>query len=109
MKIKKIQERCFQIILDNHESNYNALMQKSVKSTIEVKRLQNLAIGNFKTLNNQNPSFMTVVFYQYPQQNLFVQSHKTAGFGYKILKKLDSQMCSSLPEKIKVGNKLSKF
>ena len=84
-------------------------MQKSVKSTIEVKRLQNLAIGNFKTLNNQNPSFMTVVFYQYPQQNLFVQSHKTAGFGYKILKKLDSQMCSSLPEKIKVGNKLSKF
>ena len=56
-KIEKIQERCLQIILDDHKSNYDALLHKSGKSTMNVKRLRNLAIEIFKTLNNQNPSF----------------------------------------------------
>ena len=51
-KIEKIQERCLQIILEDHESNYNVLLDKSGKSTLEVPRLRILAIEIFKTLNN---------------------------------------------------------
>ena len=30
---------------------------------MEVKKLRTLAIENFETLNNQNPSFMREIFY----------------------------------------------
>ena len=33
---------------------------------MEVKRLRILAIEIFKTLNNQNPSFMREIFYRSP-------------------------------------------
>ena len=51
---------------------------------MEVKRLRTLKMEIFKILNNQNPSFMREIFYRspyvsYKKQNLFVQSHKTAG------------------------------
>ena len=49
-KIGKIEERCLQIILDDYESNYDAFLLTSRKSTIEVKRL---AIEIFKKLNNE--------------------------------------------------------
>ena len=58
---------------------------------MEVKKLRTLPIEIFKTLNNQNPSFMREMFYRSPyvshkQQNPFVQSHKKAAFGDKSLK-----------------------
>ena len=48
----------------------------------KVKRLRTLGIKIFKTLNNQNPSFMREIFYRSPyvshkKQNLFIQSHKS--------------------------------
>ena len=60
---------------------------------MKVKRKHTQAIEIFKTLNNQNPSFMRKIFYQSPyenhkKQNLFVPSHKTAAFGDKSLKSL---------------------
>ena len=65
-KIEKVQERCLRIILGDNESNYDALVNKSGKSTIEVKRLRTLAIEIWKTLNNQNPNFMREIFYRSP-------------------------------------------
>ena len=43
-KIVKIQERWLQIVLDNYESNYDALLHTSGKSTMKVKRFGALAI-----------------------------------------------------------------
>ena len=111
-KIEKIQEKCLQTILDDHESNYDASLHKPGKSTMEVIRLRTLAIEIFKTMNNQNPSFMREIFYWSPyvshkKQNLFVQSHKTAAFGDKSLKILDPQ--NSLPGKIKLVTNLVDF
>ena len=69
-----IQQRCLRIILDGYESNYNALLNRS---SMKIKRLRTLAIEIFKTLNNQNPSFMRETFYRSPylshkKQNLFI-------------------------------------
>ena len=68
-KIEKIQERCLQMMLDDYESNYDALLHKSGKSTLEVKRLRTLAIEVFKTLNNKNPSSMKEIFHWSPYVN----------------------------------------
>ena len=81
---------------------------------MEVKTLRILAIEIFKILNNQNPSFMREIFYRSPsvshkKQNLFVQSHKTATFDDKNLKRSGPQMWNSLPEKIKSVTNLVDF
>ena len=49
-KIKKTEERCLQIILDDYQSNYDVLLLKSRKSTMEVKTLPTEI---FKTLNKE--------------------------------------------------------
>ena len=61
-RIEKIQERYLPIILYDYESNYDALLNKSGKSTFEVKSLRTLAIEIFKPLNNENPTFMRELF-----------------------------------------------
>ena len=47
-KSEKIQERCLRIIVDDYENNYDALLHKSGKSTMEVKRLRILKIEILK-------------------------------------------------------------
>ena len=60
---------------------------------MEVKRFHTLIIEIFKTLNNQNPSFMREIFNQSPyvsheKQNLFVQIIKQQLLVIKVLKHL---------------------
>ena len=113
-KIEKIHEGYLRTILDDYESNCDALLDKSGKSTKEVKTLHTITTEIFKTLNNQNLSFMRKIFYRSPyvshkKQNLFVHSHKTAAFGDKSLKTLGPQIWNSLPEKIKSVTNLVDF
>ena len=113
-KIKKIQKRCLQIIVDGYKSNYDVLFDKSGKSTTEVRSLPTVAIEIFKTLNNQNPSFIREIFYRslyvsHKKQNLFEQSHKAATFGNKSVQTYDPQIWNSLPEKISLVANLVEF
>ena len=61
-KIEKIQKRYLRIVLDDYESDYDVLLRKSGKVTMEIKRLRVLAIGIFKTVNNLNPNYMKDTF-----------------------------------------------
>ena len=47
-KIEKIQKRCLRIVLDDYDSDYNVLLRKSGKVTMQIKRLRILAIEIFK-------------------------------------------------------------
>ena len=81
---------------------------------MDLKRFHTLIIETFKTLNNQNPTFMRETFNQSPyvsheKQNLFVQIHKTAAFGDKSFKTLGPQIWNSLPEKVKSETNLADF
>ena len=49
-KIEKIQKRCLRIVLDNYGSDYDVLLRKNGKATMEMKRLRILAIEIFKTV-----------------------------------------------------------
>ena len=61
-KIEKIHKRCLRMILNNNKSDYQTLLEKSEKTSMEIKRLRNLATEIFKTVNNLNPSFMKNIF-----------------------------------------------
>ena len=61
-KIEKIQKRCLRIILDDYDSDYDVLLRKSGKVTMEIKLLRVLAIEIFKIVNNLNPNYMKDIF-----------------------------------------------
>ena len=60
LKIKQenIQKRALRFLYDDYESNYEQLLVKANKPTIEIRKLKFLTIEIFKTINNLNPSFM---------------------------------------------------
>ena len=60
-KIEKIQEQALRIFYNNFSSNFEFILNKSGKSTMEVKRLRTLAQEVFKTLN-MNPEYMKEIF-----------------------------------------------
>ena len=53
-KIEKIQERTLRILYNDSTSDYNQLLNKSSKASMEVKRLRNFFLEIFKTLNHLN-------------------------------------------------------
>ena len=57
-KIERIQLRCLRIIYNDNSSDYQTLLKLSQKPSIKIKRLRNLTLEIFKTINDLNPSFM---------------------------------------------------
>ena len=61
-KLERIQERAFRLLLNDHESDYEQLLIKVNKPTLEIRRLKFLATEIFKTINNLNPPYMKEIF-----------------------------------------------
>ena len=113
-KIEKIQLRALQILYNDFESDYEALLSKSGKCTMEIRRLRTLGIEVFKTLQKLNPVFMKEIFSKkkwltHRPNNLEVNVHKTAKYGDKSLRTLGPKIWNSLPEHIKAENDFTKF
>ena len=82
------------------------ILEKSKKSSMEIKRLRNLATEIFKAINNLNSSFMKNIFTWKENasvcpNNLVVTSHNSATYGDKSLMTLGPKIWNVLPEKIK--------
>ena len=60
--MEQIQLRCLGIIYNDYFSDYQALLKLSQKPSMEIKRLRNLALEIFKTINDLNASFMKSIF-----------------------------------------------
>ena len=90
-KIEMIQLRCLRIIYNDYFSVYQTLLNLSQKPSMEIKRLRNLALEIFKTINDLNQSFMKSVFSAKlnarvrPNDIILVKTRKSASFGDKIL------------------------
>ena len=63
-KIEKIQERALRILYNDFSSDFESILSKSGKSTMEVKRLRTLVLEVFKTLHNMNPEYMKEIFHK---------------------------------------------
>ena len=102
------------MILNDNTSDYQALLEKSKKPSMEIKRLRNLATEIFKTVNNLNPSFMKNIFTSKENakvrpNNIVVKSHNSATYGDKSLMTLGPKIWNALPEKIKSETSYKKF
>ena len=79
------------IVFDDYGSYYDALLRKSGKVTIDIKRLRVLASEIFKTVNNLNPNYMKDMFTPklHPKvrpNDILVKHHNTITYGSKSLK-----------------------
>ena len=113
-KIENIDKRCLRMIHNDYDSNYETLLKINRISTMQIKRIKQLAIEIFKTVNNLNPDFMKNIFTS--KQNarvrphdLLVRSHNTATYGDKSLKIVGPKIWNALPTEIKRETSLSKF
>ena len=61
-KMENIQKRNLRFALDDHESDYETLLNKSGRCTMEDRILKSIAIEDFRSLNNYNPSYLQNVF-----------------------------------------------
>ena len=79
------------MILNDNTSDYQTLLEKSKNTSMEMKRLRNLATEIFKTVNNLNPSFMKNIFAskgnaRVRPNNIVVKSHNSAIYWDKSFK-----------------------
>ena len=113
-KIETIHERALRILNDS-TSDYNQLVNKSSKASMEAKRLKNLAMEILKTLNHLNPEYMKEIFYKntnltHRPFNITVNENNTTKYGNKSLRSfLGYHIWNSLPEQIKVETDYNKF
>ena len=57
-KIENLQKRALRFLLNDYESSYEKLLEKSDKSTINLRSHRSLCLEVFKTIYELNPSFM---------------------------------------------------
>ena len=62
MKQEAIQKRALRFLYDDYESDYDHLLTKANKPTLEIRKLRTLSIEIFKTLNDLNPKYMKDIF-----------------------------------------------
>ena len=101
-KIEKIQERALRILYNDFSSDYEFILNKYDKSTMEIKRLRTLALEVFKTLNNMNPEYMKEIFHKttfstHRPLNLEVNENHPTKYGNKSLRCLGPHIWNSLP------------
>ena len=61
-KIENMQKRALRFLLIDFSSNYETLLKKTNKCTMEVKRLRLLALEIFKAFNENCPTFIKDYF-----------------------------------------------
>ena len=61
-KMERIQDRALQFLHNDYDSDYNTLLKKSDKCSMEIPRLRTIALEIFKYLNYLNPSFIKNLF-----------------------------------------------
>ena len=113
-KDRKIQERALRILYSNFSSDYESILNKSGKSTMEIKCLRTLALEVFKTLNNINPEYMKEIFHKtaFSTQrplNLEVNENHITNYRNKSLRCLGPHIWNSLPNQIKRETDYNKF
>ena len=87
-KDRKIQERALRIHYNDVFSDCESILNKSGKSTMEVKRLRTLVLEVYETLNNMNPEYMKKIFPKtafttHRHLNFEVNKNHTSKYGNK--------------------------
>ena len=113
-KIENIQKRILRFVLNDHTFNYETLLNKSRKCTIEVRRLQLLALEVFRSVNKLNPIYMQSLFAKNInskryKDELKVPIRNSVTFGDKSVRVLGLHIWKMLPAELKRETSYGKF
>ena len=113
-KLERIQERALRLLLNDYESDYEALLLKSNKPTLQIRRIKLLATEIFKTINDLNPAYMKEIFELNTRRDtgskkLVVQSQKSMKYGSYTLRSLGPRIWNRLDFETRDCNTLSTF
>ena len=89
--MEKTQERVLRILYNDSTSNYEQLLNKSSKVSMEEKCLRNLSLETSKTLNHLNLEYMKNFFHKttnltHRPFNIKANQNNTNKYGNKNLK-----------------------
>ena len=103
---KKIQLRCLRIVYNDYSSDYQTLLKLSQNPAMEIKRLKDLALEIFKTMNDLNPSFMKNIFSaklnaRVRPKGILVKARKSTTLGDKSLVTLGAKIWNAFPYNIR--------
>ena len=117
-KVQALQKRALRFLYDDCNTPSEETLKKSRKFCMELNRLRYLCIGIYKTINNNNPSFMTQIFQfretnrTIPNQyklNLDVPKVNQVSSGEKNLRYYRPKIWNSLPFHVKTRENLKTF
>ena len=99
---------------NDYSSDYQTLLKLSKKPSVEIKRLRNLTLEIFKTVNDLNPIFMESIFSaklnaRVRPNDILAKTHKSANFGDKSFAILGTKIWNALRQNIKAKNYYVKF
>ena len=93
-KLERVQEMAFRFLLEDYDSDYDQLLTKINKPTLEIRRLRLLATEIFKTINNLNAPYMKEIVQLNTRradtgsEKLIVQSQISMKYGTYTLRSL---------------------
>ena len=103
----RVHKRALRILLDDHESTFEALLAKNNEINIHTQNLRVLMIEIYKTLNNTNPPFMLEYFIRkdvkydlMPRDLLQILAANSITFGVDSVKFRGSLLWNSTPDLI---------
>ena len=118
-KINRLHERALRIVYYDYESTFEELLKKDNAFTIHQRNIQSLAIEMFKTMKNENPSFMNDIFLVKRDTGYDLRSKRTEDFesmnihkvhtGEDSLRFLGCKIWKLIPREIKEAESVDKF
>jgi hypothetical protein len=115
-KLEKVQERAFRIILNDLDSSYKGMLEKTKSQSLYINRLRLIMIEIFKALNGLTPEFVKELFtpklqnYELRDDNLLVTPpFQTIRFGKNSLVYYGSFLWNTLGNMYKNAECLDEF
>ena len=114
--IDRVRKQALRILLNDHESTFEALLAKNGETNIHTQNLRMLMIEIHKTLNNTNPPFMQEYFirkdvkYDLRTRDLLqIPAAKSISFGIDSIKFRGSLLWNSIHDLIKIASSAAIF
>ncbi len=114
-QMERVQERAFRFLLCDYDSDYDQLLTKLNKPSLEIRRLRLLATEIFKTINGLNPPYMKEIFKlntrraETGSDRLIVQAQNSIKYGSYTLRSLGPKIWNNLQSEIKNCGSLTIF
>ena len=115
-RIEDIQKRALRFVLNDYQSNYQDLLNKSEATGIKIMTLRLLAIEVYKCVNNLNPKYLNEMFtkkkcsYDFRDNSILERpKSNTTKYGLKSFRNYGAKIWNLLPNNYKSAVSLGDF